>query len=68
MSIYILSYVCYTILVRLSKGNARKEAELMHMKEWQALTAQEKAAYLSGYKAGFINALKQPQAKEKANA
>lgn len=40
----------------------------MHMKEWQALTAQQKAAYLSGYKAGFMNALKQPQAKEKANA
>lgn len=39
----------------------------MHLKEWQALTAQEKAAYLSGYKAGYINALKAiKQAKEKA--
>lgn len=38
----------------------------MHLKEWQALTAQEKAAYLSGYKAGFISALKQANANKKS--
>lgn len=39
----------------------------MHLKEWQTLTQEQKAIYLKGYKAGYINALKAiKQAKEKA--